>query len=177
MSSSFGGMIVPFFQRSISRQGKHLAHTVSPGYESPGHKPPAGSFNLAHGDLEPRGRFLVGVEAHAMAITHGHEPEIEEVFIPGQIHHHRDEAMVDPAEASRYPSDPGGIYGLYRAGFHHGAPCNPGEGQFAIEVDTTTGRDRTNSLYLLITCGEIEIDTTTRFASLRPRCCWRFRST
>jgi hypothetical protein len=164
-------MTAPFFRRISGRQGKHLAHAVSPGNEPPGHETPAGRFDLTHSHLESRGCFLVGVETHATAIAHGHEPEIEEVFVPAQIRHHRYEAMVDPAETPLYPADPGDIYWLCKAPFHHGAPCNPDDGKFAIEVDTTTESDRMNSSYLSIRCGEIEIDTTTRFASLRPRCC------
>lgn len=169
-------MISPLFRWIADRQGKHLARAVLPGDESPGHETPARGFDLAHGDLEPRCRFLVGVEAHAMTIANGHEPEIEEVFIPAQIRHHRYKAMVDPAETPLYPADPGGIYGLCMAPFHHGAPCNPDAGPFAIEVDTTTGRDRMNSSYLLISCGEIEVDTTTRLESLLTRPCTRLRS-
>jgi hypothetical protein len=93
------------------RQRQDLTQAIPMGDEAPFYQIAAGQNNFVYADLDPRCRLFVGVETQTAAIAHSHEPQVEQILVPAELRHHRDETMVYPAEAAFDFADAPRIYG------------------------------------------------------------------
>lgn len=107
-----------------------MAYPLAVRDEILGDEPCASGGNLTDRDLESGSGLLIGVKAHALPVAHGHEPEVQEILIPAEALHQRNETMIDPAEAAGYPAYPSRVDGISGMASLHGALVGQSLGNF-----------------------------------------------